>query len=144
MRPCTVGSKMNASLVGKSFFATLLLYRGMDRRVRKAVQLIDACWRSTVSVAKLAEDVGLGRSRLEHLFKGEEKVSIRAFVQERRLVEAAAILATSEERVSVISYQVGFRDVSNFNHAFKKRFGVTPREYRERHNAQHDPPPRTG
>lgn len=93
-------------------------------------------------MAKLAEDVGLGRSRLEHLFKVEEKVSIRAFVQERRLVEAAAILAATEERVSVISYQVGFRDVSNFNHAFKKRFGVTPREYRERHSA-HDPTPET-
>jgi AraC-like DNA-binding protein len=99
------------------------------------VQLIDASWRSTVSVANLARDVGLGPSRLEHLFKYDAKVSIRAFVQERRLVEAAAILAATEERVSVISYQVGFRDVSNFNHAFKKRFGVTPREYREQQDA---------
>jgi AraC-like DNA-binding protein len=37
--------------------------------------------------------------------------------------------ATGEERISVIS--VGFGDVSNFNHAFKKRFGMPPRAYRE-------------
>lgn len=107
----------------------------MDRRVRKVFQLINVSWRSTVSVANLARDVGLGPSRLEHLFKSDAKMSIRAFVQERRLIEAAAILATTEERVSVISYQVGFRDVSNFNHAFKKRFGISPGGYREQQDA---------
>jgi methylphosphotriester-DNA--protein-cysteine methyltransferase len=27
---------------------------------------------------------------------------------------------------------ISFRDASNFNHAFKRRFGLSPREYRER------------
>jgi AraC-like DNA-binding protein len=103
----------------------------MDRRVRSVVAMLDAQWRRNVTVNDLAREVGLGASRLEHLFKVHAKTTIRDFVRERRLHEAATHLATTEERISVISYSVGFGDVSNFNHAFKKRFGLSPRAYRD-------------
>jgi len=102
----------------------------MDRRIRKVVQLLETQWRNGIRVSDLAAQVGLGTSRLEHLFKSEAQVSIRAYILERRLIEAAAMLSGTEERISAISYSVGFRDPSNFNHAFKKRFGVSPRDYR--------------
>src|ERR1044071_236462 len=103
----------------------------MDRRVKRVVQLIDERWRLPLGGGDLAQQVGLGTSRLEHLFKKEAQISIRDFIHERRLTEAAAMLRASEERVSVISFHVGFQHVANFNHAFKKRFGVCPREYRD-------------
>jgi AraC family transcriptional regulator, arabinose operon regulatory protein len=103
----------------------------MDRRVRKVVEIIDRGWRTPLRVAELARLVGLGSSRLEHLFKEEARVSIRDFIHERRLREAARMLAATEERVSVISFHVGYQHVSNFNHAFKKRFGVSPKKYRQ-------------
>jgi AraC family transcriptional regulator of arabinose operon len=102
----------------------------MDRRIRKIVQVIDECWRMPVRVEDLARHVGVGVSRLEHLFKDEARISIREFIHERRLREAARLLVSTEERVSVISFSVGFQHVSNFNHAFKKRYGVSPRQYR--------------
>jgi AraC family transcriptional regulator of arabinose operon len=94
------------------------------------VQLLEERWSSNVRVTELANSVGLGASRLEHLFKQEALVSIRDFIRERRLSAAAHLLASSVERVSVISFRVGFQHVANFNHAFKKRFGVSPRQYR--------------
>lgn len=104
----------------------------MDRRVRKALALLEERLFVRVRVGELARQVGLGPSRLEHLFKDAARISIRDFVRERRLVAAAALLETTEERVSVIGYRVGFADMSNFNHAFKRRFGVSPRVYRAR------------
>lgn len=103
----------------------------MDRRVRKVVQVIDECWRTPLRVDELARLVGLGASRLEHLFKEEARTSIRDFIHERRMREAAQLLVSTEERVSVISFHVGFHHVSNFNHAFRRRFGVSPRQYRD-------------
>lgn len=103
----------------------------VDRRVRKIVSLLEERGCERISVAELAQSVGLGPSRLEHLFKLDARMSIRDFIRERRLEEAALLLAGSEERISTIGYQVGFTDPSNFNHAFKRRFGVSPREYRE-------------
>lgn len=104
----------------------------MDRRVRKVVQVLNQSWSTPLRVDDLARRVGLGTSRLEHLFKEHARISIRDFVHERRLAAAATLLRTTEERVSVISFQVGYSHVSNFNHAFKRRYGVTPREYRDR------------
>ncbi len=108
----------------------------MDRRVRKIIALLEERVFRRVRVSELAQHVGLGTSRLEHLFKLNAQVSIRDFVRERRLTAAAALLASTEERISVIGYQVGFQDMSNFNHAFKRRFGVSPRGYRVRSNEE--------
>jgi AraC-like DNA-binding protein len=108
----------------------------MDRRIRRVVQVLDERWRSHVRVDELAQAVGLGPSRLEHLFKEEARTSIRDFIRDRRLSEAASLLLSTEERVSVISFRVGFQHVANFNHAFKKRFGVSPRAYRESEKAE--------
>ena len=98
--------------------------------MRMAVAFLDARWNSSVRVAELALHVGLGASRLEHLFKQEARVSIRDYIRERRLTEAAQLLAGSDERISVIGFRVGFPHAANFNHAFRKRFGMTPRAYR--------------
>lgn len=94
------------------------------------VQFLEERWSSNVRVAEIAGHVGLGPSRLEHLFKQEARISIRDYIRERRLAAAAHLLASSVERVSVISFRVGFQHVANFNHAFKKRYGVSPRQYR--------------
>ena len=104
----------------------------MDRRVAWVVDCLDREWRGRVRVEELAERVGIGVSRLEHLFKLEAKISIREYVRERRLREAASLLSTTEERISAISYTCGYADVSNFNHAFKRCFGMSPRDYRAR------------
>ena len=104
----------------------------MDRRIRRVVELLAAESHASVQLEELARRVGLGVSRLEHLFKSNMNISIRDFVRERRLARAAELLATSEERISVISLRIGFADVSNFNHAFKKHFGMAPRAYRDR------------
>jgi len=104
----------------------------MDRRVQRIVMLLDERLGSPIRIGELARIVGLGASRLEHLFKEQARISIRDYVRDRRLAAAAAMLESTDERVSVISFQVGFQHVANFNHAFKKRFGVSPRQYRER------------
>ena len=104
----------------------------MDRRIRIILELLNTALPDRVSVGDLARKVGLGASRLEHLFKTHAKTTIRDFIREQRLRTAAHLLVTSHDRISAISVRAGFADVSNFNHAFKKHYGVAPRLYRER------------
>ena len=47
-----------------------------------------------------------------------------------RLREAAISLATQPDKVLEIALASGFDDLSNFNHAFRAEFGVSPRAYR--------------
>ncbi len=39
-------------------------------------------------------------------------------------------LADPEAKVLDIAFDCGFGDLSNFNHAFRAEFGVSPRAYR--------------
>jgi AraC-like DNA-binding protein len=102
----------------------------MDSRVQDVLLLLDADLSTPPRVSLLAASVGLCPSRLEHLFRHELRKSIRAYVRHRRLLSAARMLTRSHERISTIAFRVGYNDVSNFNHAFKKQFGQSPREYR--------------
>lgn len=90
---------------------------------------------------EIAARVGLSPSRLTHLFKQKTRLSIRDFIQASRLLHAAELIASTDERIAQIGYAVGFRDPSNFNHAFKKSFGVSPKQYRSGARAA-SPPPR--
>jgi AraC family transcriptional regulator of arabinose operon len=103
-----------------------------DRRVQKTVEFLQEIQYRPVRVQDLARRIGLGPSRLTHVFKLQTRQSIREFIHERRLLEAARLLISTEERISSICYSVGFSDLSNFNHAFKRRFGMSPREARRR------------
>src|SRR6266851_4018342 len=104
----------------------------MDRRVKEILDRLAVEWRRSLSVPELAASVNLGPSRLEHLFRATFRTSIRDMVRARRIAEAARLLLATYKRVSEISRDVGFTDVSNFNHAFRKQFGVSPRDYRKR------------
>jgi transcriptional regulator GlxA family with amidase domain len=103
----------------------------MDDRVRKTLEYLDMANYRPVPIRVLAARVGLGSSRLEHLFKQEVRTSIRRHVLQRRIARAADLIASTDERISVIAYALGFADAANFNHAFKAHWGMSPRRYRE-------------
>src|SRR5688572_20764808 len=109
-----------------------------DRRVRSVLETLRSDWNRDLRIDDLARTVGLGISRLEELFREELQISVRTFLHNLRLEKAAELIATTSERISQVVYSVGFRDVSNFNHAFKKRYGLAPKEYRERHQSMLD------
>lgn len=100
--------------------------------MQRTIDYLNVEWKNPGPLVNIAARVSLSASRLEHLFKVHARVSIREFIHEARLVRAAELIASTDERISQICYAVGFRDTSNFTHAFKKTFGVTPKLYRLR------------
>lgn len=53
-------------------------------------------------------------------------------INEAKLQHAAMLLATSMERICDISYTCGFQSISYFFSSFKRRFGLTPLNYRNK------------
>jgi AraC family transcriptional regulator len=102
----------------------------MDERVRRVIDFLEAHRFRAPALGRLANAAGLSPSHLQHLFKRDVGVSIRAFVKTSRLRLAAELIARTDRRISEVLYDVGFSDFSNFDHAFKREFGATPREYR--------------
>ncbi len=104
----------------------------VDHRVANVLAQLDAQWRHKHRVTDLAASVNLGASRLTHLIRVHAQTSIRDLLRRRRMAEAARLLATTHGRISEICYYVGFTDVCNFTHAFRREFGLSPRAYRRR------------
>ena len=56
------------------------------------------------------------------------------FVLEQRLLLARRLLSSLESRqnkIGTIAYAVGFGDLSYFNRTYRRRFGMTPSEWRD-------------
>ena len=63
---------------------------------------------------------------------------LHQYVIAERLETGARLLLENEKNVGEIAALVGYGKASNFAAAFKKRFGVAPREYRASHSNGRD------
>jgi len=59
-------------------------------------------------------------------------VPIIAYVQQLRMSQAAYLLRDHNRRIGEIAVQVGYPDPYTFSRMFKRRFAVSPRDFRQR------------
>ncbi|WP_027532271.1 AraC family transcriptional regulator [Bradyrhizobium sp. WSM3983] len=102
-------------------------------RLRKAKFLIvNNCWRQDLSVAGVAQGLGVTPRYLQRLFEADGK-TFSSFLIEQRLKRAHRMLREpefAERPVSSIAYDVGFGDLSYFNRSFRRAYGATPSDVR--------------
>ena len=82
------------------------------------------------SLAGLARQLHCSERHFSRLFREEFGVPLRAHQIELRLQRAQQLLADSNAKVINVAYDSGYRHLGLFNAMFKKRFGVTPTEWR--------------
>ncbi|MBK1875929.1 hybrid sensor histidine kinase/response regulator transcription factor [Pelagicoccus mobilis] len=85
-----------------------------------------------LDVEYLASQMGMSRMSLYRKFKAMTGESPGNFIRSVRMKKAAGLLAGHSLNVSQISDSVGFSDISQFSKSFKKYFGESPSQYRER------------
>jgi AraC-like DNA-binding protein len=87
------------------------------------------------SPPELAQQLNCSIRHFRRLFREEFGVPLRVRQTELRLSHVRELLAESDATVNNIANQCGYRHLSSFNCMFKKRFGMTPSEWR-RHARQ--------
>ncbi len=85
---------------------------------------------STGSLTQLAEALHYDRYWFSREIKRLTGKTYTELLQEKRLSQAAFLLKTTKINIADISVAVGYENVSYFHRLFAKRFGVSPREYR--------------
>jgi len=97
----------------------------------RLVQYIETHYRDELSIDIFEKKAAMSRFHLIKRFKGLFGVPPMRYVNEFRLNKAAELLKNYPNlNISEIALESGFRDLSTFNHAFKKKFEVTPTLYR--------------
>ncbi|WP_240704428.1 helix-turn-helix domain-containing protein [Companilactobacillus zhachilii] len=61
-------------------------------------------------------------------------MSIRDYINVKRIQEAQRILLTSNTSIGEISQELNFYDAADFSRRFKREIGMTPLEYRQQHS----------
>jgi AraC-like DNA-binding protein len=84
-----------------------------------------------VSAAELARQCGCSERHFSRLFRARFGFSLRTRQTELRLQRAQKLLLESNSKVLDVAIQSGFHQLGLFNALFKKRFGMTPTEWRE-------------
>lgn len=102
----------------------------MDRRIELVITKLEADTSRAWDAPTLGKLVNLSASRFRHLFKQEIGTSPRQYLRELRFRKAEALLATTFLSIKEIAEGVGLVPVNHFMRNFKKRHGITPREYR--------------
>jgi acetamidase/formamidase/AraC-like DNA-binding protein len=83
--------------------------------------------------ARVAEAEGISERYMQKLFEGSGS-SFTHYLRERRLQRTSAELSSPAEAhhsISEIAFRNGFNDSAHFSRAFRHRFGVSPREFRQ-------------
>lgn len=100
-------------------------------RITRALRAIDAQPEAKLTIAFLAEEAGLSSFHFLRTFEQVTGVTPHQYLRRLRLRKAATRLITRPVKVLDVALDCGFDDASNFNRAFKREFGVTPRFFRQ-------------
>ena len=115
---------------------------GINPYVERAKRYIQQHYQENLSVSELASQVGLERSYFSRLFFSCTKMAPRDYVTDYRLSQAIRMIGDGEMNINEIAVAVGYRDVYTFSRAFKKKFLVSPNNFKPiRFNKEAGPEP---
>lgn len=85
-----------------------------------------------VSLQSIAGHVYLHPVYVSKVYKLETGENLSEYVQRVRMNQAEYLLKHSADKIFEIAASLGYQRPHSFNYAFKKKFGMTPQEYRDR------------
>jgi AraC-like DNA-binding protein len=100
------------------------------RRITESVRRIEAEPGEAWTLTRLASEAAQSPYHYLRTFQEITGVTPHQFVLRARLRAAALGLLTSDAKIIDVALNAGFGDVSNFNTAFRRELGTTPRAFR--------------
>ena len=98
---------------------------------KKAIIFISDNYSSNINVLDIANFLNIDRTYLYKVFKNKAGISPMSYLNNVRLEKAKWMIEYSDFSNTDIAIASGFYDYSHFSHAFKKKFGLTPGEFRK-------------
>jgi AraC-like DNA-binding protein len=107
-----------------------------ERRVSATLRFIESNLAESLPLPRLASGARMSEFHFLRVFKQVTGVTPHQYILRSRLREAAVRLKMRSNDVLEIALDTGFPDLSNFNHAFRTEFGVSPARFRANSRVQ--------
>ncbi|WP_259013961.1 AraC family transcriptional regulator [Emticicia fluvialis] len=101
-----------------------------DNRIAHVINYIKENIREQIQVEQLCKLACMSESNFYRVFKEEMGISPIEFIIEERIKLASSLLKNPEFRIKDVYFESGFNSLSYFNRIFKKKYKVSPSEYK--------------
>lgn len=88
--------------------------------------------REDLSITEIADHCYLNPIYLNRIFKKEKGTSIGQYIIQEKMALAANLLCNTNTNSNAIAIHVGYPNYSYFSTTFKKYYGMTPSQYRDK------------
>ena len=102
-----------------------------DQQILQAARYISAYYMNPITTADVAHAVGFSPNYLTRRFREAAGIGLHEYIVFVRLHHAAQELLSTADSITDIALRCGFSDSNYFKDSFKKKYGVTPRNYRK-------------
>ena len=84
-----------------------------------------------LNLSQMAQDFGMTENFLYYFFRTRMQKSFAQYLEDKRLEKAQALIAeNTKESLSALAEHCGYANTQTFRRAFKKRYGLTPSEFK--------------
>lgn len=113
-------------------YNTELIYND-SQRVEKVVDFINENFSRTIRLAEAADLVEMAETAFSRFFKAKTGITFVDYLNDIRIGHASRLLIDTTAPIAEIAQECGFTSLTNFNRIFKKRKGLVPKDFREKH-----------
>lgn len=106
----------------------------LDRhhRAQEIRDYILECAPEQQTLPMIAETIGISVASMQRIFKDAYGMTVKDFIRETRLVAARDAMEKDGLTIAQAAWLAGYKSPANFATAFKRVFGITPSEARDR------------
>lgn len=101
-----------------------------EKIIQSCISFLDEHYMEDLSIDSIAEMYRFNSNYFSVFFKKNFGVNFSDYILMLRMKKAEELLKENKLKIYEIALLVGYRDVKYFNRVFKKRFGISPDEYR--------------
>ncbi len=102
-----------------------------NRHLDAAIDYINTHYMNEISVSDIAKHAGVSQGYLNQIFTKHANISIQNYLIDFRMYKAANLLMATDSSIKEISNMVGYQDPLVFSKAFKRKFNMSPKAYRD-------------